>query len=148
MTTSNIEPYEIHILLVDDDEIDVENVRRCFSKNNLSNPLHVACDGQEALDMLEGANGYTKLDPLPKVILLDINMPRLNGLEFLEIVRTRPELDTISIFMLTTSDSDRDIYSSYEKHVAGYIVKPVDPPALINVIQTLGLFWSILSFPR
>ena len=72
----------IHILLVDDDEVDVQDVQRTFKKNKIANPLYVATNGWEALSMLRGDNGYSKLSPLPKIILLDINMPKMNGIEF------------------------------------------------------------------
>lgn len=139
---------DIEILMVDDDEIDVENVKRCFKKNNIRNPLHVACDGQEALELLEGKHSYRKLDKLPGIILLDINMPRMNGLEFLDIIRSSDKYTTISVFMLTTSDTDKDVFQAYQKNVAGYIVKPVQLNSLFEIVKNLGMYWSILRFPN
>jgi len=142
-----IKAREVHILLVEDDEVDVMNVRRAFRKNHVTNPLHVAGDGLEALEMLRGEGGREKLDPQPRICLLDINMPRMNGIEFLREVRADPELHRLSVFVLTTSDEERDLMAAYDLHVAGYILKPVDMGEFVSAVAALNLFWSINELP-
>lgn len=142
-----IKAREVHILLVEDDEVDVMNVRRAFRKNHITNPLHVAGDGIEALEMLRGEGGKEKLDPQPRICLLDINMPRMNGIEFLREVRADPELQRLSVFVLTTSDEERDLMAAYDLHVAGYILKPVDMGEFVSAVAALNLFWSINELP-
>ena len=98
----------VTILLVEDDAVDVMNVQRAFKKNNIKNPLAVAGNGLEALCMLRGEEGFAKISPRPQIILLDLNMPKMNGLEFLKELRQDPELRSISVFVMTTSNDDRD----------------------------------------
>jgi len=136
----------IGIMLVEDDKVDVMNVLRAFKKLRISNPLHVANNGVEALSMLRG-NGVAAIDPLPKIILLDVNMPKMNGIEFLKELRQDPELKRISVFMLTTSDDEKDKIAAYDLNVAGYIVKPVETPAFLEAVSTLGGFWSLIEMP-
>jgi CheY-like chemotaxis protein len=137
----------VSILLVEDDEIDRMIVQRAFKKNNIENPLHLAFDGQEALDMLKGAGGKQKLTPLPKIILLDINMPRMNGLELLKEIRKDEELKTISVFILTTSADDQDRLEAYKNNVAGYILKPVSFDKLVSAISVLKSYWQLCELP-
>src|SRR5688572_22590995 len=108
----------LNILLVDDDDVDIMTLQRAFKKNNISNPLHVAHNGIEALDKLRGTNGVDKITPTPRVILLDINMPQMNGLEFLKELRADNNLHTISVFVLTTSNDDKDRIEAYNYNVA------------------------------
>lgn len=110
------------ILLVEDDEVDIEVIRRLFDKRRIANPLYVAHDGASALQMLRGEEAY---DPVrrPYVILLDLNMPRMNGLDFLDHLRRDADLKDSVVFVLTTSNSDRDRLASYAKFVAGYLLK-------------------------
>lgn len=136
----------INILLVEDDEVDVMNVQRAFKKNHILNPLYVAGNGLEALAMLHG-DGVEKIVPMPKIILLDINMPRMNGIEFLQKLRTEPELKAICIFVLTTSSDDRDKIAAYDLNVAGYILKPVELDNFIEAVKTMDLYWSLLELP-
>lgn len=110
------------LLLIEDDEVDTESFIRAIKKNNISNPLFFACDGVEALEFLTGSNGKEKIQP-PYVIFLDINMPRMNGLEFLEEMRRHDELKKNIVFVLTTSTRPTDIDAAYAHNVAGYIVK-------------------------
>ncbi|HMU78357.1 MAG: response regulator [Bacteroidetes bacterium] len=135
------------IILVEDDDIDRMVVTRAFAKNNIKNPLHIARDGEEALDMLKGLNGKEKLDPLPKIMLLDINMPRMNGLELLREIRHDEELQTISVFMLTTSKDDQDRLEAYKNNVAGYIIKPVSFDKLVEAIAVLNTYWNLSVLP-
>ncbi len=137
----------VSILLVEDDEVDTMNVKRAFRKTNISNPLYHAEDGLEALDMLRGSGGVEKLLPKPRIVLLDLNMPRMNGIEFLRELRTDPELHDISVVVLTTSNEERDKVAAYNLNVAGYILKPVEPEKFIEAIGTLNLYWNLIELP-
>lgn len=136
----------LHILLVDDDDVDVMNVERAFRKNNIVNPLYVARDGLEALEMLrtDGAGGVPKER---RLILLDLNMPRMNGLEFLRELREDPELRYLTVIVLTTSDDERDKVEAYNLNVAGYIIKPVTFLAFVEAMAALNKYWSINELP-
>lgn len=116
---------EVNILLVEDDYLDIMNVERELSKINVSLPLLVARNGREALNMLRGTEGAEKISPAPSVILLDINMPKMNGLEFLAEMRREPEFSHIPVFIMTTSNEDIDRVEAQRLNVAGYIVKPL-----------------------
>src|SRR4051812_48938283 len=105
MTNVTDDP-KMSILLVEDDNVDVMNVQRAFRKNNITCPLSVAFNGVEALNILRGNNGKAKLNPLPGIILLDINMPKMNGIEFLHELRSDAELQSISVFVMTTSNDE------------------------------------------
>jgi CheY-like chemotaxis protein len=136
----------LHILLVDDDEVDVMNVQRAFKRNNIINPLYVATNGLEALDMLRGKSSQ----PIPgprRLILLDLNMPKMNGLEFLRAVREDPELRPLTVVVLTTSDDERDRIEAYNLNVAGYMLKPVTFTAFVEAMATLNKYWTINEFP-
>ena len=115
----------VNILLVEDDYLDIMNVERELSKINVSLPLLVARNGREALNMLRGTEGTEKISPAPSVILLDINMPKMNGLEFLAEMRREPEFSHIPVFIMTTSNEDIDRLAAQRLNVAGYIVKPL-----------------------
>ncbi|MFV2056270.1 MAG: response regulator [Thiohalomonadales bacterium] len=129
------------ILVIDDDEVDVMNIRRAFKKNNIINRLHVAHNGVEALAMLQGV-GAKILNPLPKIILLDIDMPKMNGFEFLEKIRTNENLRTLNVFILTTSNHDQDYVNAHKYDIAGYIVKPVVIQDFMASVASLNLCWQ------
>ena len=136
----------LNILLVEDDEVDVMNVKRAFKKGMISNPLYVAHNGLEGLSMLRGEEGAPS--PVPKhrrLILLDLNMPKMNGLEFLEALRNDPELKSIPVVVLTTSDEDRDRIEAYHYNVAGYILKPVTFSNFAEVMATLNKYWTFCT---
>lgn len=137
----------INILLVEDDSVDVMNVQRAFKKNNITNPLHIAFNGVEALNMLRGTNGKPKLNPMPRIILLDINMPKMNGLEFLRELRMDTELKSISVFVMTTSNDDQDKIEAYSLNVAGYILKPLSFEKFVNVVAVLSNYWKLCEQP-
>ncbi len=137
----------INILLVEDDEVDVMNVQRAFKKNHINNKLHVAGNGLEALALLRGDGAFEKITPRPKIILLDLNMPKMNGIEFLQELRNDPEFESISVFVLTTSGDERDIVAAYKLNVAGYILKPVELDNFIQALSTLDLYWSLIEMP-
>ncbi len=134
----------VNILLVEDDDVDVMNVKRAFKKVNISNPLHIARDGLEALAMLRG-EGMPLIQPRPKIILLDINMPRMNGIEFLTELRADPALKAISVIMLTTSNEERDKVAAYNLNVAGYILKPVQWDNFVHAVSTLNMYWELIE---
>jgi CheY-like chemotaxis protein len=129
--------------MVDDDEVDCMNVQRAFKKSNILNPLFVAHNGLEALDMLRGSNGVEKITPTPRIILLDINMPKMNGLEFLKELRADDTLRTISVFVMTTSNDDKDRFGAYNYNVAGYILKPITFESFTQAVGVLNNFWQI-----
>lgn len=136
----------LHILLVDDDDVDVMNVQRAFKRNNILNPLFIAHDGLEALTMLrsDGPDGVPKGR---RLVLLDLNMPRMNGLEFLRELREDPELRYLTVIVLTTSDDERDKVEAYNLNVAGYIIKPVTFLAFVEAVAALNKYWTINELP-
>ncbi|MEP7168419.1 MAG: response regulator [Bacteroidota bacterium] len=136
-----------NILVVDDDQVDVMNVQRAFKKNNITNPVNVASNGIEALDMLRGTEGREKITPVPRIILLDINMPKMNGIEFLRELRTDPKLHSISVFIMTTSNDDQDKFDAYNLNVAGYIVKPVSFEKFVEAVSVLNSYWKLCEMP-
>lgn len=131
------------VLLVEDDAIDTMTVRRAFKDLKLSNPLAHATNGEEALEYLGNEE-----NPKPCVILLDLNMPRMNGVEFLRAVKADPVLKRIPIIVLTTSRDDRDIIESYKLSAAGYIVKPVDYKKFVEAVRTIDVYWTISELPQ
>ncbi len=136
----------IGILLVEDDEVDVMNLERAFKKNHISNPLFVAHNGLEALAMLRG-EGREKPNPFPKIVLLDLNMPRMNGIEFLQRLRADPDLKALIVIVLTTSNEERDKVAAYNLNVAGYILKPVKLDDFMHAVATLDMYWSLSELP-
>ncbi|MFV9507601.1 MAG: response regulator [Oscillochloridaceae bacterium umkhey_bin13] len=132
----------LHILLVDDDEVDVMNVRRAFQRNHITNPLYVAHNGLEALAMLRGEAAIT-IPRERRLILLDLNMPQMNGIEFLRELRQDPELHHIVVVVLTTSDDERDRIEAFEFNVAGYILKLVTFVAFVDAMAALNTYWTI-----
>jgi CheY-like chemotaxis protein len=138
-----MEDRRLNILLVEDDELDVMNVQRAFRKNNILNPLHVAGNGLEGLEMLRG-------NTMPKdrrLILLDLNMPKMGGIEFLRELRADPDLRATTVVVLTTSDEERDKVKAYDLNVAGYILKPVTLAAFIEIMAALNKYWSVNELP-
>lgn len=138
----------INILLVEDDEVDIMNVKRAFKRNNISNPLYIASNGLEALALLRGESD--EMPPVPstrRLILLDLNMPKMGGLEFLQELRTDPVLRNIPVVVLTTSNEDRDRIEAYNLNVAGYILKPVTFSNFAEVMATLNKYWALCELP-
>ncbi|WP_052417266.1 response regulator [Cellvibrio mixtus] len=132
----------VSLLIVDDDDIDATALRRALHKLKLLNPLYRAKDGLEALEILR--NGEI---PGPYIILLDINMPRMNGIEFLEVLRADPELTHAIVFVLTTSKSDEDIIAAYREHVAGYLLKQRMDSDFLQVVGLLDHYWKVIELP-
>ncbi|MEY2859001.1 MAG: hypothetical protein RLZZ74_3314 [Cyanobacteriota bacterium] len=138
----------INILLVEDDEVDVMNVQRAFRKNKISNPLYIAENGLEALAMLRSQDGKNPVvPPLRRLILLDLNMPKMNGLEFLHQLRADSELKSTPVVVLTTSDEDRDRLEAYNLNVAGYLLKPVSFANFDQIMIALNNYWALSEMP-
>ena len=133
----------LNILLVEDDEVDVMNVRRAFKKNNIGNPLWVAGNGLEGLALLRGP----EIPRDRRLVLLDLNMPRMNGIEFLRELRADPELALTPVVVLTTSDDERDRVDAYNLNVAGYILKPVTFVSFVEAMATLNKYWTLVEMP-
>jgi CheY-like chemotaxis protein len=138
---------QLNILLVEDDELDVTNVRRAFKKNNIANPLFVAPDGIEALRMLRGEPGVQAVPSDRRLILLDLNMPRMGGIEFLRELRSDPGLRATTVIVLTTSDEERDKVDAYDLNVAGYILKPITLSAFVEIMAALKKYWTVNELP-
>jgi CheY-like chemotaxis protein len=133
----------LNILLVEDDAVDVMNVRRAFERNKIVNPLYVASNGVEALQMLR--NGAVPGER--RLVLLDLNLPRMNGIEFLRHMRTDPQLNPIPVVVLTTSNDDQDKIEAYNLNVAGYLVKPVTFVNFVELMAALNKYWSLVELP-
>ena len=140
----------LNILLVEDDEIDVMNVTRAFKTNNITNPLYTAAHGGEALAILRGEAPGPEGKPMPRerrIVLLDLNMPKMNGIEFLDELRKDDDLRHTTVIVLTTSDEERDKVEAYRLNVAGYIVKPVTMLAFVEIMATLNKYWTVSELP-
>lgn len=133
----------LNILLVEDDQVDVMNVKRAFEKNKIGNPLFLATDGLQALELLR--NGA--MPPEQRLVLLDLNMPRMNGIEFLRELRQDPELRHTAVVVLTTSNDERDKIDAYNLNVAGYLLKPVTFANFVEVTATLNKYWTLVELP-
>lgn len=133
----------LNILLIEDDQVDVMNVKRAFEKNRIANPLYVAGDGLEAMEMLRAG----KVPRDRRIILLDLNMPRMNGIEFLRALRADPGLMLTPVVVLTTSDDERDKINAYNLNVAGYLLKPVTFINFVEVMAALNKYWTLVELP-
>jgi CheY-like chemotaxis protein len=138
-----VDDHALNILLVDDDEVDVMTVKRAFTKANIVNQVFVATDGIEALALLRAARVPTSR----RLVLLDLNMPRMNGIEFLREIRSDPALQALPVVVLTTSNEDRDRVEAYQLNVAGYLLKPVTFHAFAEVMATLNKYWTAMEMP-
>lgn len=139
------------ILLVEDNASDIELTIRAFRKNNLANPVIVAEDGSQALDYLYCRGAYAHRNPtcLPKVILLDLKLPKVDGLEVLKTIKGDAHFRLIPVVVLTSSHEEQDIVASYDLGVNSYIVKPIDFDKFVSAVCQLGLYWLVLNLcPR
>jgi CheY-like chemotaxis protein len=134
---------EVTVLLVDDDDIDVMGVERALRKRKIMNPIVRAHDGLEALKLLRDPNAIQR----PYLILMDINMPRMNGIEMLGELRRDTQLSTAVVFVLTTSKSDEDRMAAYQQHIAGYIVKDHVGDGFMHVVDMLDHYWRVAELP-
>ncbi len=138
----------INVLLIEDDEVDVMNVKRAFKKSNITNLLFVASNGLEGLAMLRGGDrAFESLPAGRRLVLLDLNMPRMGGLEFLQELRADADLRLTPVVVLTTSNEDRDRIEAYNLNVAGYILKPVTFTNFAEVMATLNKYWALCELP-
>ena len=138
---------DISLLGVEDDDLDAMAISRAFNKVKLANPLYRAKDGIEALEMLRGENGQQKIQK-PFMLLLDLNLPRMDGHEFLHTIRKDSYLHDSIVFVLTTSSADKDKVDAYDKNVAGYIVKSNIENSIIEIIELLNCYWKTVSLPE
>lgn len=131
------------ILLVDDDVDDAAMVERALKYLKVTNPLVHTTDGEKALDYLR-----SEINEKPYLILLDLNMPRMNGIEFLKITKADNSLKTIPIVILTVSENEQDIFKCFELGVAGYVVKPINEQNLLEAIRTIDAYWTLNELPH
>jgi len=139
----------VEILLVEDNPLDLELAQRALRKANLTNRIQVARDGAEALDYIfcEGAHAGRRIEEIPKVILLDLKLPKVDGLEVLRRIKGDPRTHAIPVVMLTSSLEQNDLVESYALGVNSYIVKPVNFERFVEAVQGLGMYWLLLNQP-
>jgi CheY-like chemotaxis protein len=130
------------ILLIEDDDVDVMTVKRALKDLKVSNELVTAGDGEEAIQYLR-----SKSAAKPCIVLLDLNMPKMDGTEFLKIVKADRALKKIPVVILTTSNSDRDVIDSFERGAAGYMVKSVDYEKFVETIRAIDRYWTLSKLP-
>ena len=140
-----MEVNSVTLPLVEDDAIDAEAIQRAFRQHRIANPFVVVRDGVEALAALRGESEVEV--PHPYVVLLDVNMPRMNGIEFLDAIRADPALSRTIVFVLTTSDREEDKVAAYEHNVAGYILKSRAGEDFLEVVKLLRVYWRLVEFP-
>ena len=138
---------DVRILLVEDNPDDVELTLRAFKKNNLANEIVVARDGEEALEILFNPKRDDPRQKRPDLILLDLKLPKVNGLEVLQQIKSHPQIKLIPVVILTSSREEDDLIKSYQLGVNSYIRKPVDFDKFIEVVMQLGLYWLLLNEP-
>lgn len=133
----------LHILLVEDNEAHAELVIRGMRDQRVANKLHHVLDGEKALDYLFSRGEYSKSEenPRPNLVLLDLRLPRVDGLEVLKIIKTTPSLLRIPVVILTSSDAESDIARSYDYHANSYVVKPLDFRTFTQLMKELGFYW-------
>jgi len=141
-----LEPKPVHILLVDDDDGDAKAVQRAFTRARIANPFRRAIDGIDALDILRGQNGKVQLES-PRLLLVDLNMPRMNGIELVAELRADPVLQQLVVFILTTSHRDEDMAAAYDLHVAGYILKEKAGEDFLRLCGLVDNYWRIVELP-
>jgi CheY-like chemotaxis protein len=134
---------EVTLFLIEDDDVDAMSIERSFKKQRIGNTIIRAKYGMEALEMLNAGRV-----PEPFLILLDLNMPRMNGLEFLKSLRLDGKLNNSVVFVLTTSSDDKDIVSSYSQHIAGYFVKSEAGQGFNGIVDMLQGYWKIAHLPN
>jgi CheY-like chemotaxis protein len=141
-----LEPRTAHLLHVEDDELCIMGLVRAFKSAKIANPISFAHDGIDALEMLRGTNGRERL-PRPYLILLDLNMPRMGGIEFLKELRKDEDLKKSIVFIMTTSGADNDKVDAYNLGVAGYILKSNPANAFLEATALLDTYWRVVEFP-
>jgi len=146
VSSTEIRVNEVSILLVEDDEVDVKAFKRAMRELKVANPVLRASDGIEALEMLRGQNGHDSVGR-PYLIMLDLNMPRMGGLEFLAELRGDPDLQRSLVFVMTTSAAEEDRFRAYDQHVAGYMLKRNAATSFIDALNMLEHYWRVVEFP-
>ncbi len=136
-----------NILLIEDDKVDIMNVQRSFKKANILNPLFIANNGIEALEVLRNESETVNMPLSRRLILLDLNMPKMGGIEFLEALRADPALAHTPVIVLTTSNQEKDRLKAYNFNVAGYILKPVTFINFAEVMAALNRYWTLCEIP-
>lgn len=136
-------PKDVTLLLVEDDDIDAMTIERGFLKQRIANPIVRAYDGIEALELLR-SNKVSR----PLIILLDLQMPRMGGIEFLKQLRADEALSDLVVFVLTTSKSEEDMLSSYKQHIAGYFIKGDSGEKFLDIVNVLDSYWKIVQLPK
>lgn len=137
------------ILLVEDNPSDIDLTKRAFEKGHITNNLVVAEDGQEALDYIFGKGKYTSHDinQIPTLILLDLKLPKISGLEVLKRIRAAEKIKRVPVVILTSSKEDQDVAASYDLGVNSYIRKPIDFNQFADAIKYLGIYWLVINEP-
>jgi CheY-like chemotaxis protein len=130
------------ILLVEDDTVDAMTIRRALRDIKVTNKLDVVGNGEEAIEFLKGKNEK------PGIMLLDLNMPKMNGIEFLKVIKNDELLRTIPVIVLTTSKEEQDRVESFKLGVAGYMIKPVDYLQFVEVMRTINMYWTLSELPE
>lgn len=130
------------VLLVEDDRVDAMTVTRALKEIHVTNPLRVVENGEEALNYLRNPENEN-----PGIILLDLNMPKMNGIEFLNVIKNDEALKRIPVVVLTTSKDEQDKVDSFNLGVAGYMIKPVDYKQFVDVVKTIKLYWTLSELP-
>ncbi len=140
---------EVEILLVEDNPNDVELTLRALKKRNLANKVHVVKDGAEALEFIFGTGTYAErnINQIPKVILLDLKLPKVDGLEVLRIVKSDERTKVIPVVVLTSSKEESDLVESYRLGANSYITKPVDFDKFAQIVSEMGLYWLLVNQP-
>ena len=134
---------KLSILLIEDDKIDVITIKRAFKELKITNPLNVCENGLEGLEYLQNS-----VNDRPRIILLDLNMPKMNGIEFLQERQKDKFIKLIPVVVLTTSKAEQDKVESFNLGVAGYMIKPVDYLQFVDVIKTINLYWTLSELPN
>ncbi len=149
MTDPNHKTQAVEILLVDDSAQDRELALRALRKSNLANHVQVARDGVEALDYIfcEGEHASRRIEDAPHVVLLDLKLPKVDGLEVLRRIKGDPRTRTIPVVVLTSSKEQNDVVESHHLGVNSYIVKPVNFERFVSAVQELGMYWLLLNHP-
>ena len=138
---------DVEILLVEDNPNDVELTLRALQKQNLANKVFVVKDGAEALEFIFGTGSYSvrNIEDHPKVVLLDLKLPKVDGIEVLRKIKADPRTKDMPVVMLTSSQEERDVLETYKLGVNSYIVKPVDFGNFVHAVSELGLYWGLLN---
>jgi len=133
----------VDILLVEDNPGDVRLTREAFAEAQITNDLHAVNDGEDALDFLHQRGEHADA-PRPNLVLLDLNLPKVDGHDVLEAVKSDDDLRTIPVVVLTSSEAEEDVVKSYEQHTNAYLTKPIDPSEFVDVIRSFERFWLTL----